>query len=275
MNKNNIPQVYTELHCGFGVSLTNDSSPTLTSMSSPFESMHNRSGAAGETHYIYGPVALWAFENSEIPAFLNVGLGLGYIELLIALVADDRPYSIVSLETVDSLKTEFKNYLQKFSEGKKEENIYSRVLESLEKLTFKKLTAEMAQQLLRNITFGSDFNEWLSTEAHIQASSTKNQTDVEASNFKTVERVLNSPSAAEFFKFNGIFFDPFSEKTSPQIWQDNVVQNFLSTRCDTKCAFSTYAAKGKLNRALKSLGFSLFKKPGYAGKRESTFATRS
>jgi hypothetical protein len=250
MNKNDIPL----MHCGFSVSLTNDNSPTLTSLNAPFESMHNRSGAAGETHYIYGPVAQWAFENSSKPAFLNVGLGLGYIELLIALLADDRPYFIVSLEIEESLKKEFQDYLIRFSSGETEEQcIYSLVLQSLELLTQKKFTPAKAKTLLESIFFGSDFIEWL-----------------EDSKTYNVEQKYSE----EEIKFNGVFFDPFSEKTSPQIWQDDIVNKFLSTKCDNNCSFSTYAAKGKLNRALKSLGFSLIKKPGYAGKRESTFATR-
>jgi tRNA U34 5-methylaminomethyl-2-thiouridine-forming methyltransferase MnmC len=79
-------------------------------------------------------------------------------------------------------------------------------------------------------------------------------------------------------KFNSSFgcicFDAFSAKTSPDLWSEEFLKNFLLSAADPGSVLSTYACTGALKRALKSGGFELNIREGFASKRDSTFAVR-
>jgi len=88
--------------------LTGDGSPTL-SMGPTWEAMHAEEGAFTERQYLYQPLVAKAFETVGEPAFLSLGLGLGYNELLVASEALKRgrkPALIASYESVGFLKDE-------------------------------------------------------------------------------------------------------------------------------------------------------------------------
>jgi tRNA U34 5-methylaminomethyl-2-thiouridine-forming methyltransferase MnmC len=74
---------------------------------------------------------------------------------------------------------------------------------------------------------------------------------------------------------NCIFYDAFSKKMDPQLWNETELQNILAKLTAPKCVLASYAATGALNRVLKNLGFHLTGRPGFEGKRESTLAERS
>ena len=75
---------------GFEVEITRDGSPSLHLIATvdptkPFgETMHHSGGAITETNLIYGIPIAEIFVKMNSPQFLIVGLGLGYIEMIIA-----------------------------------------------------------------------------------------------------------------------------------------------------------------------------------------------
>ncbi|HEX4923844.1 MAG TPA: MnmC family methyltransferase, partial [Bdellovibrionales bacterium] len=70
-----------------------------------------------------------------------------------------------------------------------------------------------------------------------------------------------------------ILYDPFSKRTSPELWEQAFLESFLMKAAGNPCVFSTYASHGQLKRALAAQGFSQEPRPGFGGKRESTLAT--
>jgi hypothetical protein len=111
---------------------TSDGSPTLRLISDPLadltirtESMHHSGGAASETQYIYGNPIRQALQKDSEVNFLVVGLGLGYIEMLMASVATGR--AITSYEIDSELRQNFLEWTQ----GSEKFEIYDQVCRSL------------------------------------------------------------------------------------------------------------------------------------------------
>ncbi len=111
---------------------TADGSPTLRLISESLvdltirvESMHHSGGAASETQYIYGnPIRQGLAVDPEIN-FLVVGLGLGYIEMLIASETAGR--KIISYEIDPELRHNFSDWVS----GADEFDIYDQVCRSI------------------------------------------------------------------------------------------------------------------------------------------------
>ncbi len=114
----------------FITELTADQSPTLRSVQfidgvSVPESMHHSGGAAAETEYIYGEVIRLGLSVQQSLNFLVVGLGLGYIEILISSLV--RGQNISSFEIDSELRNNFQNWIN----GTDEFEIYNEVCKSL------------------------------------------------------------------------------------------------------------------------------------------------
>lgn len=104
--------------------ITADGSPTLrlkssitddydlTRQSRP-ESMHHSGGAATETEYIYGQPLKHAFQLMPDFKTTVVGLGLGYIEMILLSLGDSK--NILSFETDHELISAFVNWLKESS----------------------------------------------------------------------------------------------------------------------------------------------------------------
>ncbi|MES2615237.1 MAG: MnmC family methyltransferase [Bdellovibrionota bacterium] len=225
----------------------NSISVSLKSETVSTELMHSVDGAFSETIYLYEDIVKYAAQlplqnNSCI--FLSLGLGLGYVEILIcAYMFKHYPhvkFKIFSFEKEPELRVFFKKFI--FDENDipsifKDSynhifNLFSQYYElsSLELKTFIKNS---------NIIFYEEYN--LLTE-------------------------VNEP-------INGLFFDAFSINTSPELWADDLINKILGS-CHEHAAFATYAARTHLKRLLMEHGFKLEKKKGYGGKKESTFAFR-
>ncbi len=218
----------------FITEITADSSPTLRLISSATEkpeSMHHSGGAATETNYIYGEAILKALNHQKNLQFLVVGLGLGYIEILISSLAD--VVKIESYEVDDELRLNFAEWIK----GSDQFEIYNEVCKSLKLDTLKirkKLQAVNEININSELSIHSTFKE----------------------------------------KSNVICFDAFSQKTSGSLWTEDFLNYFIISACADDCLFTTYACTSLLKRVLIKNGFTLIKREGYAGKRESTLAVR-
>lgn len=214
---------------------TADGSPTLRGLelfagSTMPESMHHSGGAASESEYIYGWVIRQALAVRQEIDFLVVGLGLGYIEILISSLVTDR--QINSYEIDSQLREHFLNW----TKGSKDFPIYDEVCISL------KLEPELTLQNLKS----NHLN--LFAELNMQTT------------FKNKSHV--------------ICFDAFSQKTSGSLWTEEFIDYFLQNACAPDCVLTTYACTGLLKRTLEKHGFKVIKRPGFTGKRDSTWAVR-
>ncbi len=233
-----------KINSQYTLHLTEDGSPTLILATGVDEllveeKMHSRFGAAAETEYIYGPAIRWAFENCKLPKFLVVGLGLGYIEFLIAREAVSRRafYEIHSFETDGFLRDSILSWL--FNEEATELN---GVLEKSLNFMAQGKDEEVKEQLRVLYENG----QWRFS--------------------KDIRQY--TPGV----RYHCILYDLFSSKMDPEPWQLEFLNLFLSSVTEDKCAFATYAAKGALKKSLKANGFLLSDMPGFANKHESTLA---
>ncbi len=220
---------------------TEDHSPTLRWLGSETqETMHHRGGAYSETQLIYGEPLRESLQTGGRSA-VSVGLGLGYNEILVAgeclrrSIAPDQFY-LLSYEADAFLREHFINWLQS-----SEEFVYDEIL-----TFFKKdQAAAVKSWLLLALKAGT----W-SLQGALQ------------------------PSFEKWKDMEVVFYDAFSSKTSPHLWQEDFLNEFMSRTCAPQCQFSTYACTGALKRALKANGFEVVIREGFQSKRNSTLGIR-
>lgn len=224
---------------------TKDGSPTLRMDGNPdhpayTEQMHYSTGAASETVYVYGE-AIKKAQSLIKPSdsrYMVVGLGLGYIEILIDLMTSGEFKQIVSFEKDEGLIENFSSWC-----NSKDFDLYDQVANSLmEKLLLKKSTIEIKTQL-------------------------KNKLQI----FPEIEKSHNvTPN-----QFNVICYDVFSSKMDLTLWEFRFLNQFIQVHSAPICVFASYSKTGALNRALKQNGFKIFDRKGFSTKRECTLAVRA
>ncbi len=227
----------------FEVHITADGSPTLSLPQQNSEFMHHREGALTESLYIYGE-AMDLVQTPEY-AVLSVGLGLGYNEIIAAAKAmkQNRPLRLLSFEVEEALRSNFIDWLTETSDSDWTKT-YDQILNSIADHFF--LNATELKKLLVNLYKNKLFL--------IEGPLTK------GSHFAD--------------KYNCIFFDAFSNNTSPELWDEGFLVSFLKECAEKHCILTTYAATGNLNRALKKNDFVRKARTGFSGKRQSTLAVR-
>ncbi len=253
--------------CGFREETTSDGSPTLRLQGvqqgleegpergeKPPESMHHSGGAAAETEHIYRPIGRGLFSAEMInlgfsPRFLSVGLGLGYIEMMLAreslISGEPQLESLLSFESVPALR---QNLLDWIAE---DNSLAEEIVRTYDRV---------AHHILKNSTWTTwhlknRLRDWYEKGLwHMQA------------------RLEDAQKGDEFFC--GIFYDAFSAKTDGHLWNEAFLNQFLLDFAAPRCLLSTYACLGTLKRALKQQNFQLIKRAGFQGKRNSTFAYR-
>lgn len=266
---------------------------SLTACFGEHETMHSLRGAFSETVYIYGTALDRAREalasahsgdlkpassagvsvTPDFPRTLSLGLGVGYVEILAAAYALKRGQTPrgESFELVDDLTKSFEAWLAQDATSDSKSaprtdsassqragrttplvpfSLYDDIARRTSELVSKdgrEISAEDIRQALANaVTEG----QWLLRPAmELRTEFTE--------------------------KFQGVAFDAFSSKSTPELWSREFLDHFLKTACDTPCVLSTYACTGHLKRALVEAGFNLEIREGYASKRDSTLATRS
>lgn len=213
-----------------------------------------RSGASDEDKAFFTSVLKREnFNNKELSInhHLVVGLGLGYIECVIACVSIlfekqnfilNRPYklSIESYEIVEELKTSLTNYLQDQSHFAKPyyDKIFAQVLE------FFSIDPRYLSEIKKKLNYSL-----------------------------ILKSEMNMNSLNDLQTYSSIYFDAFSKKTSPALWTPEFLERLFSLSAKNSF-FSTYACTGFLKRSLSAQGFAVKKRAGFKGKRDSTFALR-
>lgn len=226
---------------------TQDSSPSLRQN----ECMHHRAGAYSETQYIYGEAIRKSLElNPTHLSAVVVGLGLGYIELLVMgeylkrlkqNVTPPCQFRMLSFESDPFLKESFLAWLK--GDLTDEHPLF---------MVFQKI-GELIQ------------NQYPIAEIKIALlAALQNQSWSLASDLN--EKTIPND------KFTVILYDAFSGKSTPELWSEEFLKRFLNQTSRPPCVFSTYACTGALKRSLKATGFQVQVRPGFSGKRDSTFA---
>jgi hypothetical protein len=228
---------------------TEDGSPSLK-LGVDAEGMHNIKGAFSETVYIYGSAISATMDHELSPSFLSLGLGLGYNELLTIGLCISRGVSTSkiygeSFEAVPELVTYFSKWINGEHVPENFQTAYDKIVSlcATECKVEQKQIKETLAQLIAN-------KQWL------------------------LRSELN-PKTNFAKTFSCFLFDAFSSKTSPELWDETFLTAFLAQTADERAVLSTYACTGSLKRALSKNGFSVNVRQGFAGKRESTFATRN
>jgi hypothetical protein len=235
--------------------VTADGSPTACFVKKGLktEFMHSLEGAFSETLYVYKPILDHAFEHSytHYNCFV-LGLGLGYIECLIASFALKNKIKHVSIESYEShpeLRSFFLNFIKSQKPQSEKEKtfflFYDQILSSFSsKEDFSSLEIK---HFLLNLY---EENKWaLENEFEFQ--------------FKKENHI------------NLLFFDAFSASEGQELWELNSLSTLLKyPSIRQEAIFSTYAARSSLKKSLKGNGFTLLKRKGFAHKRECVFAYR-
>lgn len=213
---------------------TADGSPSLSWNKQ--ELMHHRGGALSETQKIYAEVIADVLDRGG-RSFLSLGLGLGYAELFILKECQRRQVRDVQILTYEA-DDFLKNQLLRFLHGERNE-IHQRIIEMMD------LKAQDLAVLL----------------------------DLYQSGNWQILGALNRSSFVDF-KAEAILYDAFSAKTSPELWQEIFLTDFIKNFASQDCFFSTYACTGSLKRSLKAENFIVTVREGFHGKRNSTLAVR-
>lgn len=226
---------------GFDFELTEDGSPTLHKHGENGEKMHHSGGAAAETRYIYKTVIEKALTVQSQLRVSVVGLGLGYIEISwaqVLLKLGQKPGGLVSYEIDGGLVKSFQEWLS--AEGAVDASVYTSISKHLEP---EAPVAGIRELLKENFTLfpvRGDIRKDLHTDNSFQI----------------------------------VCFDAFSRKASEELWTEEFLNQFLKVSCHQDCVFTTYACTGALKKALRENDFTVMRRPGFGGKRDSTVALR-
>lgn len=239
---------------GFKVENTSDGSPTLRLLHSSSkehldgESMHHSGGAWSETEQIYGRAIDFVYQQNQNLSkkiqFVVVGLGLGYIELLIADLAEkyQYPLHLIQIDSFESV-TELQNHFIQWLNQKEITHEISTVYDSV--VNF--VGPQCRENLHRIYQLG-----------HFRIHGALDPAQLDR---------LRSE-----LQFSGLMYDAFSSKTNPELWDEDFLKSLIAAHDTELAVVATYASKGTLKRALKFHQFAMNEERGFQGKRNSTFA---
>ncbi|UOF02022.1 MnmC family methyltransferase [Bdellovibrio reynosensis] len=243
---------------GFEIEITRDESPSLRLLHSidpnkPYgESMHHSGGAATETFLIYGAPIKETLEKIQNPHFLVVGLGIGYIELVIAKEALllGRSSQDVGLITSYESLPELREYFHKWLQGRTTE-LHPEVVKTYEAV----VAAVLA-------------------DSNLKAQDLKNFV---LNHFKSVDDIQTAllPDSKPLSKYHCILYDAFSSKTTPHLWEEEFLTEFFKEGTAENALVSSYACRVSFKNALTRAGFNLVIRPGFMSKRNSTLGTKN
>lgn len=226
---------------------TADGSPSL-SFGPIGEWMHHRSGAFSETQYVYGEAITLAW-GTKARRFASVGLGLGYLEILLAAWAErDRGVEAVRLRSFESdahLRRSFTDWV--FHAPSSAASLYAAYNSITDRTA---ALYDVAPSLIR-----FRLKEW-----HVAGQ-------------WTCEPGLSEETAWQH-PVDAILYDPFSSETCPQLWSEAWLGSFLEKAAAPRCVFASYASTSVLKKSLGRKRFRLIPREGFAGKRECTLAVR-
>ncbi|MBX3022860.1 MAG: hypothetical protein KF799_14390 [Bdellovibrionales bacterium] len=232
---------------------TADGSPTLAFAREDgyVEKMHHSGGALSESLYIYQQALALMLAEKRAPRVLSLGLGLGYNEL-ISLAEFERSqikdFKIYSFEALPVLRDAFRAWAASTTHLPDELGAVTAVV------------AQAAAQVSRAMS--------------VDLSRLRELTAAALNDHRLELRGAFPDDLAGVDKINTVYYDAYSKKMDAGLWLEEVIISRMGPSLDECCVLATYAATGALNRAVKALGFRLFPKAGFQGKRQSTLALK-
>lgn len=242
----------------YQIYITGDGSPTLyfsRDTDNYVEKMHNAKGAYAESLYIYGDALDmtlgWPIPWHEHPLTIgSLGLGLAYNEIIsVARIIKKQnsseatiPFRLISFEKDPAL------------------------------------TQELTQWLNDEATLLAEHYQWIlertATDHSIETKELKLalKTAVQQNHWQIRGEFPRQVTDKDLFHI--FYYDAFSNKMSPELWTDEVLDQFIRNHTAPSSLISTYAATGAMKRALKNNQFKLQERPGFGGKRESILGIR-
>jgi tRNA U34 5-methylaminomethyl-2-thiouridine-forming methyltransferase MnmC len=218
------------------------------------EAMHSTKGAFSETVFIYGTAAAYARDQKWPAHFLSIGLGLGYVEMVLFaafLQFRDATFETLTVDSFESdpfLRVNFAMWLQ----------------------CPDRLRHEQPQ------FFATYEDNLRRSAAHFGVAKTGLVEEMRLAYRQNRLRLQGSFGAglSHGHFYSGVFFDAFSANSSPELWTPSLLEHILGELCSAQAVFATYAATGHLKRALLRFQFAMLRTAGFGGKRESTLAVR-
>jgi hypothetical protein len=235
------------------VKATDDKSVTMAFKGEDGEGelMHSKYGAYSECAHVYLPAIEEFFSTFTQGRAMVFGLGMGYLEIFyvakaIQMEKSLQNYPMISYESCEYLGESFRTWA--VGGGKRGSmDLHSEYEGILERVS---IGMRVAPTIVRD---------------HLQQSYGARASEVRGA--WTGRTDSEDP-------FSLILYDPFSPKSSPELWSSEYIKSFARSECGERCLFATYSANSLLKKTLKQEGFTLKKCIGYAGKRECTLAVR-
>jgi hypothetical protein len=235
----------------FNFITTDDGSPSMSFNAEPgshSEAMHNLKGAFGETIYVYGRALSRMNDLGLNQHVMSLGLGIGYNEILSAATfvkAKKLDHAQIDSFEIDAdLRELFALWINGAQVPAEFQKCYDTILT---------LTAK---------------------STNVSESAIKDALSQLLKSDRLRLRDALTPTISFDRKYSCYLFDAFSSKTSPELWSEEFLTDFISKTAEPRAVFSTYACTGNLKRTLIALGFTLEIREGFSSKRDCTFAVR-
>jgi len=198
------------------------------------EQYHSKHGAIQEAYHVFIKSGLSLFKNSSI-AILEIGFGTG-LNALITLI-EAKKYSL----SIDYTGVE----------------AYPVTTQELHELNY--ITE------LDAVSFFEYFNQMHACEWENRSMITDY--------FSLQKQQKDFLKIENRDEFHLIYFDAFGARVQPELWTEAVFSKMYDA-LKVAGVLVTYAAKGSVRRALKTVGFRVERLPGPPGKREMLRATK-
>ncbi|WP_055445475.1 tRNA (5-methylaminomethyl-2-thiouridine)(34)-methyltransferase MnmD [Lacinutrix himadriensis] len=202
------------------------------------EQYHSTHGAIQEAQHVYiqnGLLHYVEINQAESISILEIGFGTGLNAFMTLLEAEKQNLSI-TYKGVEAFPVS--------SEELKQLNYVTQLDVSMRESTFNKLH-EVPWEAEAQIT----------------------------SNFQLIKAQKDFSEINEKEAFNIIYFDAFGAELQPELWTEEIFKSMYNALKENG-VLVTYAAKGTVKRALRSVGFHLKRLQGPPGKRHMLRATK-
>ncbi|AMO19296.1 tRNA (5-methylaminomethyl-2-thiouridine)(34)-methyltransferase MnmD [Flavobacterium columnare] len=192
------------------------------------ECYHSKMGAIQEAYHVFIKNGLDFFENQSI-SILEIGLGTG-LNAFITFLESERKKQYIKYEGVEA---------------------YPINIDEVQKMNYcSALNEESKIPIFEKI----HISEW------------NKEIDL-SERFSLKKRKQFFHEIEDTNRFDLIYFDAFGYQVQPDLWTEEIFHKMYKALKD-KGVLVTYAARGVVKRAMKSVGFEVVKVPGPPGKRE-------
>lgn len=212
------------------------------------ETYHSIHGAVQEARHVFIQNGLDHYRNLNQPIkILEIGLGTGlnsFITLLESM-EHDLQITYIGVEKYPVTKDEFES-IDYFEDVFK---FYPKLIDRKEEIY------ALYQQM-----YTCDWEVAVELNSHFT--------------LKKLEKDFFALKDQQDYGFDLVYFDAFGSQVQPEMWEEELLL-MVTNLMKEKSILTTYAAKGSLKRAMKSVGFRVEKRPGPPGKREMMVALRN